>query len=283
MKRILLRLALLLLVGGAAATPWWGPAAGRRIAWFAADRIEVTGTRLLAPHEVLRASGLRVGLNVWDDFAPNVAALRRHPAVADARVTRAWPRTLRIRVVEKTPAALVDAGTLRPATADGEVLAVDPARTAVDLPLYTGRVRLDARSRVVDADARAALAEAARLAALEPALMSRVSEVRPAGAGEVRLLLAKPAVDVLVRDGIDADALVRLRAALDDVARRAAADTVPHAGRTVVDARFEDQVVVHGPAQQTQQTRPPAPPQTQQPAQQPAIPTHPTQQTHTAR
>jgi hypothetical protein len=75
-----------------------------------------------------------------------------------------------------------------------------------------------------------------------------------------------------VRDGIDADALVRLRAALDDVARRAAADTVPHAGRTIVDARFEDQVVVRG---LTQPTRPPAP-QTQPP-------THPTQQTSTAR
>jgi cell division protein FtsQ len=275
MKRIVLRLVLLLLLAGAAASPWWAPAAGRRISWFGADRIEVTGTRLLAPHEVLRASGLRVGLNVWDDFAPNVAALRRHPAVADARVTRAWPRTLRIDVVEKTPAALVEAGTLRPATADGEVLAVDPARTAVDLPLYTGRVRLDARSRVVDAETRAALAEAARLAALEPALMSRVSEVRPAGTGEVRLLLAKPAVDVLVRDGIDADALVRLRAALDDVARRAAADTVPRLGRMVVDARFEDQVVVRG---LTQPTRPPAP-QTQPPAN----PTHPTQQTSTAR
>lgn len=241
--KIVRRLLLLALLAGAASSPYWGPRAGRRIDWFGAERVEVTGARLLAPHEVLRASGVAVGLNVWSDPAPFVAALRRNPAVADAEITRVLPRTLRIRVTEKAPAALVQAGTLRPATADGEVLAVDPSRAPVDLPLFTGRVRFDRRGRVADGEARAALAEAGRLGALEPALMARVSEVRPAGRGELRLVLSAPAADVLVRDGISPEAVVRLRAALDDVARRAAADTVPHA-RPVVDARFDDQVVV---------------------------------------
>jgi hypothetical protein len=241
--RTLRRLLLLALVAAAASAPYWGPRAGRRIDWFAAERVEVTGARLLAPHEVLRASGVAVGLNVWTDPAPYVAALRRNPAVADARITRVLPRTLRIRVTEKSPAALVQAGTLRPVTADGEVLAVDPARAPVDLPLFTTRVRVDGRGRIGDAEARAALAEAGRLGELEPALMARVSEVRPAGRDGLRLILSAPAADVLVRDGISPDALVRLRAALDDVVRRAAADTTQH-GRPVLDARFDDQVVV---------------------------------------
>jgi cell division protein FtsQ len=241
--KALRRLLLLALAAAAASAPYWGPRAGRRIDWFAAERVEVTGARLLAPHEVLRASGVAVGLNVWTDPAPYVAALRRNPAVADARITRVLPRTLRIRVTEKSPAALVQAGTLRPATADGEVLAVDPARAPVDLPLFTVRVRLDRTGRIADVEARAALAEAGRLGALEPALMARVSEVRPAGRDGLRLILSTPAADVLVRDGISPDALVRLRAALDDVVRRAAADTTQH-GRPVLDARFDDQVVV---------------------------------------
>ena len=241
--RIVRRVLLLALLAAVASVPFWGPRAGRRIAWFAAERVEVTGARMLAPHEVLKASGVAVGLNVWTDPAPYVAALRRDPAVADAEITRVLPRTLRIRVTEKAPAALVQAGTLRPATADGEVLAVDPARAPLDLPLFTGRVRVDGRGRITDAGVRAALAEAGRLGALEPALMARVSEVRPAGRDGLRLILSTPAADLLVRDGISPEAVVRLRAALDDVMRRAAADTTAH-GRPVLDARFDDQVVV---------------------------------------
>ena len=241
--RIVRRALLLALLAGAASSPYWGPRAGRRIDWFAAERVEVTGARLLAPHEVLRASGVRVGLNVWTDPAPYLAALRRNPAVADAEIVRVLPRTLRIRVTEKAPAALVQAGTLRPATAEGEVLAVDPARTPIDLPLFTGRMSLDRRGRIADVEARAALAEAGRLGALEPALMARVSEVRPAGRDAVRLILSAPAADLLVRDGISPEAVIRLRAALDDATRRAAADTTAH-GRLELDARFDDQVVV---------------------------------------
>lgn len=245
--RILRGALLLALVAAAASSPLWGPRTGRRIDWFAAERVEVTGARLLAPHEVLRASGLTVGTNVWSDPAPYVAALRRNPAVADAEVVRVLPRTLRIRVTEKSPAALVQAGTLRPATADGEVLAVDPARAPLDLPLFTARVAVDRRGRVTDPATRAALAEAGRLAALEPGLMSRVSEIRPVGADGLRLILSSPSADVLVRDGITPEAVVRLRAALEDVARRAAAaaaaDTLPQP-RMEIDARFDDQVVV---------------------------------------
>ncbi|HKP77402.1 MAG TPA: hypothetical protein VJT67_17865, partial [Longimicrobiaceae bacterium] len=58
-----------------------------------------------------------------------------------------------------------------------------------------------------------------------------------------RLVLSTPAADVLVRDGISPEAVVRLRAALDDVARRAAADTLPQP-RLEIDARYDDQVVV---------------------------------------
>lgn len=239
-RRLLLALPLLAAAG---TSPLWAPRVLRRIDWFAADRVEVNGARLLAPHEVLAASGIRIGVNVWEDPAAWEAALRRHPVIAEARVTRELPSTLRIRIVEKMPAALVQAGTLRAATAEGDLLPVDPARAAVDLPVLPGPARADARGRVGDADVRAALAEVGRLTSLEPALMARVSEVRPAGRGQLRLVLGRPAMDVVLREGMDAPALLRLRAALDEVGRRAAADTTRR-GRTQVDARFDDQVVV---------------------------------------
>ncbi|HEX5727477.1 MAG TPA: FtsQ-type POTRA domain-containing protein, partial [Longimicrobiaceae bacterium] len=197
------RLLLLAALAGAGAAPLWAPPLLRRVEWFAARRVEVSGTHLLAPHEALAASGVRIGMNVWTDPEAWEAALRRHPAVADAEVTRRLPATLRIRVEEKRPAALVEAGTLRPATAAGEVLPVDPARVRVDLPLLRapagpGRTR--------------ALAETGRLAELDPALLARVSEVRPAAGGALRLTLSAPAAEVLVPAGADGASLARLRA-----------------------------------------------------------------------
>jgi cell division protein FtsQ len=236
-------LASLAVAGAAAAaSPLWAPPALRRVEWFGARRVEVAGTRMLAPHEVLSASGVRVGANVWTDPAAWEAALKRHPVVASATVRRDLPHTLRIQVVEKAPAAFVQAGTLRPATADGEVLPVDPARASVDLPLLTTRVKTDGGHRIEDRATRAALAEAARLAALDPALMARVSELRPMPEGDLRLVLA-PA-DVLLRPGAGEPALARLRAALDAVERRAGSDSASAGRRTVVDARFDDQIVV---------------------------------------
>ena len=244
-RRVALAAAIGVAIAVGATSPRWAPPVLRKIGFFSAERVEVSGTRLLAPHEVIAASGVRIGVNVWTDPAAWEAALRRHPVVADAEVTRRLPGTLRIRVTEKRPAALVNAGILRPVTAEGEILPVDAARAQVDLPLLQARVKRESR-RVDDRKTRAALAEAGRLTDLDPALMARVSEVRAGRDGEMRLLLSSPAAEVIVPAGVDEPRLVRLRVALDDVARRMTGDTLI-AGRARLDARFEDQIVVHLP------------------------------------
>lgn len=247
MRRALRLLALAVLAAAAASSPWWGPPALRRVPLFGADRVEVAGMRLLAPHEVVAASGIRIGQNVWTDPAAWVAALERHPVIAEAAVERRLPSTLRIRVVEKRPAAFVAAGTLRPATAAGEILPVDPARVTVDLPI--AGTAPDTASRVRDPATLRLLAEAGRLAHADPMLMARVSELAFAEDGSLRLVLAHPRVELLLPAGAGEPRLAQLRAALADVARR-----VPDGGRARVDARFADQVVVRLP-------RPPLSPQ----------------------
>jgi cell division protein FtsQ len=246
MKRRARRIAVAAVLAAAAASPLWGPPLLRRSPGFETRRVEVSGTRLLAPHEVLTASGVRIGDNVWTDPAAWESAILRHPVIAGAEVTRVLPGTLRIRITEKRPAALLQAGTLRPVTAEGEILPVDPARVPVDLPLLRARVKPDARGRVGEAPVRALLAEAGRLAELDPALMARVSELCPEAGGLMRLVLSAPAADVLLPPGADEPRLVRLRAALADLERRAPADSA-RAGRMRIDARWEDQVVVTVP------------------------------------
>ncbi len=236
-------LALGLAVAGS--SPLWGPRVLPELPGFGAARVEVSGTRLLAPHEVLAASGIRLGQSVWTDPAAWEGALRRHPVVAEARVTRRLPSTLHVRVVEKRPAALLTGGVLRPATADGEVLPVDPARVPVDLPLLRVRATEDAGRRVREPAARALLAETGRLAALDPALAARVSEVRPGRDSTLLLTLSAPDAEVVVPAGVGAERLRLLRAALADVARRAPADSAHRRAR--LDLRFADQVVVRFP------------------------------------
>lgn len=247
MKRRTRRAIFAALVLAAASSPFWGPPLLRHAPGFETRRVEVSGTRLLAPHEVLAASGVRIGAGVWTDPAAWEAALRRHPVVADAEVTRRLPNTLRIRVTEKRPAALVQAGTLRPVTADGQVLPVDPARVPLDLPLLRAPVQPDARGRISAGPVRAVLAETGRLGELDPVLMAHVSEVRPEASGALRLVLSTPAAEVLIPAGADDARLVRLRAALADLERRVPADSSRR--RIRVDARWEDQIVVRLPAQ----------------------------------
>ena len=240
MKRRLAFALLGLTAAAAASSPLWGPPVLRQVPLFDADRVEVAGTRLLAPHEVVAASGIRIGQSVWTDPAAWEAALRRHPVIARAEVERRLPATLRIRIVEKRPTAFVAAGTLRPATAAGEILPVNPARVSVDLPIAGSAP--DTATRVRDRATLRLLAEAGRLAEADPVLMARVSELRAEKGGAMRLVLAHPRAEVLLPAGAAEPRLTQLRAALADVARR-----LPQDGRAQVDARFADQVVVRLP------------------------------------
>jgi cell division septal protein FtsQ len=122
MKRRTRRIVLAAVGIVAASSPFWGPPLLRVSPGFDTRRVEVSGTRLLAPHEVLAASGVKIGGSVWTDPAGWEAGPAPPPRRRRGEVTRRLPNTLRIRVTEKRAAALVQAGTLRPVTAEGEVL-----------------------------------------------------------------------------------------------------------------------------------------------------------------
>lgn len=241
--RRLRRLALLAALPVVLSAPLWGPRLLERTPWFRVQRVEVAGARMVAPHDVLAASGIRLGESVWRRPEPWVAALRRHPGVEDAEVVRRLPSTLRIEVREKRPVGLVEAGTLHPVTARGEVLPVDPARVAVDLPLLRGAAR---KGRADDARVRALAAEVGRLGQLDPGLLARVSEVEWSGRDALLLSVSAPDARVLLPAGAGSDRLRRLRAALDEIERRAPSGPA-EGGPVRIDLRFQDQVVVRFP------------------------------------
>jgi cell division protein FtsQ len=222
----------------ATAAPAVAPLLLRQLPWFAARRVEISGTRLLAPHEVLAAARVRPGHNVWDDTGALEEALRGHPAIAAATVQRRLPSTLRIRVQEKHPVAFVEMGALAPITREGELLPLDPARTPIDLPVIRGSW--------ADADRTLRsqlLRETDRLARLDPALLAEVSEIRPAEGSRV-LILSHALADIVIPVGATPGRLAQLRAVLADLERRAPAGAAP----ARVDLRFGEQIVVRLPS-----------------------------------
>lgn len=223
------------------------PAALRRVPWFRVARVEVSGARLLAPHEVLAASGIAAGLSVWEDPAGWEAALLRDPTIAAATVRRRLPGTLLIRIREERPVALVDGGSLRLATASGALLPVDPGTAAVDLPLLRAEGAGTGGEQLRDAGVRAAVAELGRVSGLDPALMARVSEVREDGSGLV-LLFSEPQAEVRLPRGAGPARLAELRVALDEIPRRAADATGTGERPVRLDLRFRDQIVISPPS-----------------------------------
>lgn len=237
------RAAAVAVAAGALSAWLWAPPLLRRIDWFQIRSVEITGTRLLPPSEVLAAAGVEQGQNLWTDRSVWLDPLLAHDAVAEARISRRIPGTLRIRVKEEQPAAYVEAGTLRLAAADGSLLSLDPRRAPLDLPI----VRADWSDSAGVAIGRRLVREAARIARLDPALIAQVSEISALDSGSGAIVLSHRLGELIVPEGVDATRLAELRAVLNDVeTNRSEAD--PSSPPLRVDLRYRDQVVVRFPS-----------------------------------
>ncbi|MDQ3389538.1 MAG: FtsQ-type POTRA domain-containing protein [Gemmatimonadota bacterium] len=237
------RIAAGVLLPVMVAAPFWGPPLLARTPLFPVERVEVAGARIVAPHDILTASGIRGDESVWTNPDLWEARLRVHPGIEGASVTRRLPGTLRIQLREKTPVGFVEAGVLRPVTVSGEILAADAARIPMDLPL----IRVAAPDgRVRSARDLALLAETARIGQIDPYLLVRISEIRWSG-DDILLSLSSPYARVLLPASAGATDLGRLRAAIEEVEGRLPppqnADEPVH-----LDLRYHDQVVVRLPS-----------------------------------
>jgi cell division protein FtsQ len=149
---------------------------------LAVRTVAVSGTRRLTPAQVRAAADVVRGTPLARvDAAAVVRRVESLRAVAEVHVSRGWPSTLRVRVVERVPVAgVVTASGVQLVDASGLPFAAAPA-------LPAGLVRLQvAKPGPADPATKAALAV---LADLSPPMRGRVRIVRAASSSSVTLLL----------------------------------------------------------------------------------------------
>lgn len=143
------------LAGGVLALVLLGPVVLRRLGVFRVRRVELVGTRYLAPAQLVARLGLKPDQNLFDDARAIERRAEQVPGVVSARVERRLPGTLRIVVVERAPVAFAPGPHgLVALDAAGQSLPYDPAATGLDLPVVprADSVVLGALARVRAAD-----------------------------------------------------------------------------------------------------------------------------------
>lgn len=240
LRLVLRAIAAAVLVGGGALLAYHAPAVLRSLEAFRVDRVQVLGARYLTAREVLEAGRIDRSSNLFDDVDVWRAALLEHPLIEAVDIERDLPGTLVLRIDEADPIAFVRTPVLRPVDAAGRVLPIDPAVALLDLPVLATPAAVGRDGRLTDAAARDRLTALDRLNRLAPAFARRVSEVQPAPAGEIHLLLRDPrGAEALLPAYTESVRFERLHRALAHLLARGELGRVRR-----IDLRFHDQIVV---------------------------------------
>jgi len=237
-------LALLLLTAAAALLlPLLARPAARLLSLlppFRAGGFEISGYLYLSPEEIRAQIPVREGAPlIGIDPAKVEAALRLHPRIEDARVSRALGR-LRVEIRERRTFLLVNAGTLLEVDATGTILSPLARGLVADRPVLSGVPFPTVKPGAHVTSAR--LGDVLRLVSLleapEVGLVSDISEIISEDRNRVVLRTSRDQIPVYVDpERVTLPAMRALGAALRDVRER---------DRRVlaVDTRYRDQVVV---------------------------------------
>jgi cell division protein FtsQ len=166
----------LLLLATAAWLLWAGPL-------LAVGTVQVDGAGILPAEEVRKAAGIEVGTPLLRvDVAAAEARVARLPQVASVEVTRGWPQSVVITLVERIPVAVVgEAGRRSLVDADGvlfDTITGDPPAGVVPLDVSDPRPGDPATMAALEA-----------LVALPGGVRDEVAAASAAGAEDITLTL----------------------------------------------------------------------------------------------
>ena len=192
------------------------------LSFFRVRAVDVRGLRYLSEDVVVGRLRVDTLQSVWQDLSILRRRVLGHPQIRDVSMTRRLPGTLVVTVIENLPVAfLSDARGLHPYAGSGRALPIDPARSALALPvIFTPDPRL--------------LRELDRIRREQPAFFARISEAARDSAGD--LVLGLDGFRVRASLGVSADGLTDIFPVEFDLARR---------GLLIaeLDLRYRDQVI----------------------------------------
>ena len=222
LKLALVGIAALIVVG----SPFWGPLILRRMAFFHVRRIEIVGTKYVAPSDILARLHVDTLRSVWDPTAPLVARVMTQAEVSHVVVHRKLPGTLVIDVTERAPVALVPGnGGFRVYDERGVALPIDPAKVVVDAP-------------VLSLPDSVLLHLLGAMRAKMPAMYARVSAVAPVGTNEVKFELKEQPVRAM--KDVSLERLAEIEPVEADLGKK-------QLRATEIDLRYRDQVIARLP------------------------------------
>jgi cell division protein FtsQ len=235
-RRALVALAavLAILAGGAAGVRWL--LTSER---FAIRSIEVRGASRLAPEQVVAATGLAAGTNLWR-VNPDavVGRLQAIPEVRRAEIIRELPNRLTVVIEERRPFTLVASARLHWLDEDGRLLGEAGHAVAPAVPVISGLTdeELAAMRTAPSPRARAAVTLIRTLLRAGSALAGEISEI-DMSRREGPVLYTVDGIEVRLGSEDWAERLARLEGVLAQVAAQ---------GEPVrtIDLRFRDQVVL---------------------------------------
>jgi cell division protein FtsQ len=206
---------------------------------FAVAEVEVRGTSRLTREDVVRASGITRGQNIFrlDPGAVRMGVEALAP-VRRADVIRAWPNRVTVVVEERRPFTLVHAGRLHWVDEEGVAMAPERRAVAVDVPVISGLTddELTGASRAPSPRVAAGLSLIRMLLRTGSPLTSQISEV-DVSRQDGPVLYTVDGVEVrLGREEWDAR-IPRLLGVLAQLA--SSGESV-----SAIDLRFRDQVVL---------------------------------------
>lgn len=217
-------------------SPVWGPVVLRNVPIFGVEDVRVSGAHFVPEDEVRALATFGPATSVWDDMRPIENRIAEHPLILEASVRRAGIHRVDVVVREVRPVAFVSTPALVPVDAAGQALALDPAGSALDLPILLEAEVAD--GRVEPEAARLALEVLDQVSALDSAFTRRISEIRP---------LRRSSVEFVLLPGSPLDRVVLpMRDAASAFLRVGSAVSLAEARGPVreADARFANEVVI---------------------------------------
>lgn len=214
------------------------------------QRVIVEGNRIVETSEIVQLAHVSKNASLYDlDLRQIEKDIVSHHFIKNVVVERDLPATIRIRVGERTPLAIVNGVEILYLDEDGMVLPHSISRELFDLPVLTGlspNIKLAVGKTIKDLDVREALSILSTARVVSKEIYHLISEIRLRDGGDIVMYAAERGVPIIFGRGEIPSKLVRLEAFWNEMVHQEGAENLQY-----VDLRYEDQVIVRWNTSQT--------------------------------